>query len=124
MGARTRKARGRKARTRRVRRGAWGRNRPLERLWRSLASGDQIIGVLVDGKQRIFRQPKSGAARVRAYRKLRQDPGIRALITAPSSPDCYESLYRKVRGASPATVLRNYTKYLSHHGADKEWYLC
>ena len=49
---------------------------------------------------------------------------IQALITAPSSSDCYESLYKKVKGASPATVLRNYTKYLSHHGKDKEWALC
>ena len=70
----------------------------------------------------------SGAKKERMQRQrssmVRQDPEIQALITAPSSSDCYESLYKKVKGASPATVLRNYTKYLSHHGKDKEWALC
>ena len=102
----------------------WGLNRPLERLWRKLASGDWIVIVSVDGKQKMLRQPKTGAARIRSYKKLRQDPDIQALIMASSSPDCYERLYKKVKGASPAAVLRHYTKHLSHHGADKEWYLC
>ena len=104
--------------------GGWGRNPPLERLWRKLASGDYVVAVLAGGKQKMLRQPQTGAARVRAYKRLRQDPDIQALITAPSSSDCYERLYKKVKGASPATVLRHYTKYLSRDGTSKEWHLC
>ena len=102
----------------------WGKNKPLERLWRKLASGDQVIGVLADGTQKVFRQPKTGAARVNAYKRLLQDPALKALITAASSSDCYERVYRKVGSTPPAQVLRNYTKYLSHHRKDKVWYLC
>jgi|TARA_B110001450_G_C17640914_1_gene489265 hypothetical protein len=121
-----RKRKNRKKRTRR-RRGVflgenvWGKNKKLEKFWRKLASGREVILVKKNGEKGTYKLPKTHPALGNKYRELEEDNNIKAIITSTESSDVYESLYKRVKNKTPKEIIKNYKKYLTKDG--KTWYL-
>tara|TARA_B110000285_G_scaffold223769_1_gene279729 strand:- start:6630 stop:7145 length:516 start_codon:yes stop_codon:yes gene_type:complete len=102
----------------------WGKNKKLEKFWRKLASGKEVILVYTNGKNENFKMPKTPSASSNKYKQLKNDDNIKAIITSAQSSDSYESLYKKVKNKTSHEVIKNYKKYLTNYGnGDKSWYL-
>jgi hypothetical protein len=90
----------------------WGKNRPLEELWESLASGKKVVLIEKGGKHKIFDMPTGKITANKMYNMFDDDPNIVAVLSAPLSQDAYEVyLYPKAKDKSVEYVIKNYKKY-------------
>jgi hypothetical protein len=125
MGNKTRKRKRKKSQRTRRRKlsvgNIWGKNKKLERFWRKLASGREVILVNKNGKKNNYKLPKTHPALGNKYKELEEDDGIKAIITSAQSADVYEALYKRVKNKTPKEIIKNYKKYLTKDG--KTWYL-
>jgi hypothetical protein len=121
---RWRKVQGAKTKTRRVGRiielgtgdaygeSIWGKNKPLEKFWRSLASGEKVVLIQKTGGHKIFTMPTGKVAALKIFDTFDDDPNIVAVLSSNLSQDAYEVfLYPKAGDKSVEYVIKNYKKY-------------
>jgi hypothetical protein len=90
----------------------WGKNKPLEELWESLADGKKVVLIEKGGKHKIFDMPTGKVTSNKMYNTFDDDPNIVAVLSAPLSQDAYEVfLYPKAKDKSVEYVIKNYKKY-------------
>jgi hypothetical protein len=89
----------------------WGKNKPLEEFWQSLASGKRVVLIEKNGKQ-IFTMPTGKITANKMYNTFDDDPNIVAVLSSNLSQDAYEVfLYPKAKDKSVEYVIKNYKKY-------------
>lgn len=90
----------------------WGKNKPLEAWWRSLASGKKVVLIDKNGKHKTVTMP-TGKTRVsKMYNTFDDDPSIVAVLSSNLSQDAYEVfLYPKAKDNTVEHVITNYKKY-------------
>ncbi len=90
----------------------WGKNKPLEEFWRSLASGKKVVLIEKGGKHKIFNMPTGKMMNRKMYNTFDDDPNITAVLSSNLSQDAYEVyLYPKAKDKSVEYVIKNYKKY-------------
>jgi len=95
----------------------WGKNKPLEEFWESLASGKKVVLIEKGGKHKIFDMPTGKITANKMYNTFDDDPNIVAVLSAPLSQDAYEVyLYPKAKDKSVEYVIKNYKKYFKSMG--------
>lgn len=95
----------------------WGKNKPLEELWESLADGTKVVLIEKGGKHKIFDMPTGKMTIRKMYNTFDDDPNIVAVLSAPLSQDAYEVyLYPKAGDKSVEYVIKNYKKYFKSAG--------
>ncbi len=95
----------------------WGKNKPLEKFWRSLASGEKVVLIQKTGGHKMFTMPTGKVARLKIFNTFDDDPNIVAVLSAPLSQDAYEVfLYPKAGDKSVEYVIKNYKKYFKPIG--------
>jgi hypothetical protein len=95
----------------------WGKNKPLEKLWESLASGKKVVLVEESGKYKMFDMPTGKMTIRKMYNIFDEDPNIVAVLSSNMSHDAYEMfLYPKAKDKSVEYVIKNYKKYFKSAG--------
>ena len=95
----------------------WGKNKPLEKLWESLADGTKVVLIQKTGGHKIFTMPTGKMAALKIFNTFDDDPNIVAVLSAPLSQDAYEVfLYPKAGDKSVEYVIKNYKKYFKSVG--------
>ena len=90
----------------------WGKTKPLEKFWRSLASGKKVVLIQKTGGHKIFTMPTGKMAALKIFDTFDDDPNIVAVLSSNMSQDAYEVfLYPKARDKSVEYVIKNYKKY-------------
>ena len=95
----------------------WGKNKPLEKLWESLASGKKVVLIYKTGAHKIFDMPTGKMTRRKMYNTFDDDPNIVAVLSSNLSQDAYEVyLYPKAKDKTVDYVIKNYKKYFKSAG--------
>ena len=95
----------------------WGKNKPLEKFWRSLASGEKVVLIQKTGGYKIFTMPTGKVAALKIFDTFDDDPKIVAVLSSNLSQDAYEVfLYPKAGDKSVEHVIKNYKKYFKPLG--------
>jgi len=98
----------------------WGKNKPLEKFWRKLASGEKVVIIYTTPASHpptIVNVPTSKTAMKSFYDKCDADPNIVAVLSSNISQDAYEVfLYPKARDSTVRDVIHNYNKYFKSSG--------
>jgi hypothetical protein len=95
----------------------WGKNKPLEDFWRSLASGKKVVLIQKTGGHKIFTLPSGKMAVRKMFNSFDDDPNIVAVLSSNMSQDAYEVfLYPKAGDKSVEYVIKNYKKYFKSMG--------
>lgn len=90
----------------------WGKNKPLQELWQSLASGEKVVLIEKGGKYNIFTMPTGKVTIRKMYDSFDDDENIIAVLSSSMSQDAYEvDLYPKAKDKSVEYVIKNYKKY-------------
>jgi len=90
----------------------WGKNKPLQELWQSLASGEKVVLIEKGGKYNIFTMPTGKVTVSKMYNSFDDDENIIAVLSSNMSQDAYEVyLYPKARDKTVEYVIKNYKKY-------------
>ena len=90
----------------------WGKNKPLQELWQSLASGEKVVLIEKGGKYNIFTMPTGKVTIRKMYNSFDDDENITAVLSSSMSQDAYEvDLYPKAKDKSVEYVIKNYKKY-------------
>jgi hypothetical protein len=90
----------------------WGKNKPLQELWQSLASGEKVILIEKNGDYKIFTMPTGKMTIRKMYNSFDEDENIIAVLSSNMSQDAYEVyLYPKAKDKTVEYVIRNYKKY-------------
>jgi hypothetical protein len=98
----------------------WGKNKPLEEFWRSLASGKKVVLIEKGGKHKIFNMPTGKMTNRKMYNTFDDDPNITAVLSSNLSQDAYEVyLYPKAKDKTVEYVIKNYKKYFKSCGLGK-----
>jgi hypothetical protein len=95
----------------------WGKNKPLEKFWRSLASGEKVVLIQKTGGHKILTMPTGKVAALKIFDTFDDDPKIVAVLSSNLSTDAYEVfLYPKAGDKSVEYVIKNYKKYFKSVG--------
>ena len=95
----------------------WGKNKPLEKFWRSLASGEKVVLIQKTGGHKMFNMPTGKMAALKIFNTFDDDPNIVAVLSSNLSQDAYEVfLYPKAGDKSVEHVIKNYKKYFKSVG--------
>jgi hypothetical protein len=95
----------------------WGKNKPLEKFWRSLASGKKVVLIKKTGGYKILTMPTGKMAALKIFDTFDDDPNIVAVLSSNLSTDAYEVfLYPKAGDKSVEYVIKNYKKYFKSIG--------
>ena len=98
----------------------WGKNKPLEEFWRSLASGKKVVLIEKGGSHKIFTMPTGKMTERKMYNTFDDDPNIIAVLSSNMSQDAYQVyLYPKAKDKSVEYVIKNYKKYFKSAGEGK-----
>ncbi len=90
----------------------WGKNKPLEELWQSLASGKKVVLIEKNGEYKLFTMPTGKMTVRKMFNQFDDDPNIVAVLSSNMSQDAYEVfLYPKAKDKSVEYVIKNYKKY-------------
>jgi hypothetical protein len=90
----------------------WGKNKPLQKLWQSLASGEKVVLIDKSGDYKIFTMPTGKVTIRKMYDSFDDDENIIAVLSSNMSQDAYEVyLYPKAKDKSVEYVIKNYKKY-------------
>jgi hypothetical protein len=90
----------------------WGKNRPLEEFWESLASGKKVVLIYKTGDHKIFTMPTGKITANKMFNTFDDDPNIVAVLSSNLSQDAYEVyLYPKAKDKTVEYVIKNYKKY-------------
>jgi hypothetical protein len=89
----------------------WGKNKPLEKFWRGLASSKYVVVIYKNGKHKYIKLPNSKKA-IKVYNDFDENKEIEAVLSSNLSQDAYEEyLYPKAKDNSVEYVIQNYKKY-------------
>ena len=95
----------------------WGKNKPLEYFWQSLASGKKVVLIYKTGEHKIFTMPTGKMTVRKTFNEFDDDPNIVAVLSSNMSQDAYEMfLYPKAKDKSVEYVIKNYKKYFKSDG--------
>ena len=95
----------------------WGKNKPLEEWWRSLASGKKVVLIEKTGKHKMVTMPTGEIRGSKMYNAFDDDPSIVAVLSSNLSQDAYEVfLYPKAKDNTVEHVIKNYKKYFKPIG--------
>jgi hypothetical protein len=95
----------------------WGKNKPLEEFWQSLASGKKVVLVQKTGGYKIFTMPSGKMAARKMFNAFDDDSNIVAVLSSNMSQDAYETnLYPKAKDKTVEYVISNYKKYFKSAG--------
>ena len=95
----------------------WGKNKPLEKFWRSLASGEKVVLIQKTGGHKIFTMPTGKMGVRKMFNTFDDDPNIVAVLSSNLSQDAYEVfLYPKAGDKSVEHVIKNYKKFFKSVG--------
>ena len=95
----------------------WGKNKPLEKFWRSLASGEKVVLIQKTGGHKMFTMPTGKMAARKIFNTFDDDPNIVAALSSNLSQDAYEVfLYPKAGDKSVEYVIKNYKKFFKSVG--------
>ena len=95
----------------------WGKNKPLEKFWRSLASGEKVVLIQKTGGYKMFTMPTGKMTARKIFNTFDDDPNIVAVLSSNMSQDAYEVfLYPKAGDKSVEYVIKNYKKYFKPLG--------
>lgn len=95
----------------------WGKNKPLEEFWRSLASGKKVVLIQKSGGHKMFTMPTGKMTARKMFNAFDDDPNIVAVLSSNMSSDAYEVfLYPKARDKSVEYVIKNYKKFFKSAG--------
>ena len=95
----------------------WGKNKPLEKFWRSLASGEKVVLIQKTGGYKMFTMPTGKMTARKIFDTFDDDPNIVAVLSSNLSQDAYEVfLYPKAGDKSVEYVIKNYKKYFKSVG--------
>lgn len=95
----------------------WGKNKPLESFWQSLASGKKVVVIYKDGKHKFVNIAKAKTKFKAQYDGFDADPDVAAVLSSNQSQLAYEMhLYPKAKDKSVADVIKNYKKYFKSMG--------
>ena len=95
----------------------WGKNKPLEEFWRSLASGKKVVLIQKTGGYKIFTMPTGKMTARKMFNTFDDDPNIVAVLSSNMSSDAYEVfLYPKAKDKSVEYVIKNYKKFFKSAG--------
>jgi len=95
----------------------WGKNKPLEEWWQSLASGKKVVLIYKTGEHKIFTMPTGKMTVCKMFNQFDDDPNIVAVLSSNMSQDAYEVfLYPKAKDKSVEYVIKNYKKYFKSVG--------
>ncbi len=90
----------------------WGKNKPLEKFWRDLASGRKVVVIYATPSHKIVEVPTGKIAIRAAFDGFDADPDIVAVLSSNMSQDAYEVyLYPKAKDKSVEYVIQNYKKF-------------
>jgi hypothetical protein len=92
----------------------WGKNKPLEQLWRDLSSYLSAVIVYKGSKPYDIVKLRSHASHIYAQlRSFDADPQVIAILTAhPDVPNAYETLlYPKAKDKTVDYVIANYNRF-------------
>ena len=90
----------------------WGKNKPLQELWQSLASGEKVVLIEKNGDYKIFTMPTGKVTMRKIYDSFNDDGNIIAVLSSNMSQDAYEVyLYPKAKDKTVEYVIKNYKKY-------------
>ena len=90
----------------------WGKNKPLQELWQSLASGEKVVLIEKNGDYKIFTMPTGKVTIRNMYDSFDDDENIIAVLSSNMSQDAYEVyLYPKAKDKTVEYVIKNYKKY-------------
>ena len=90
----------------------WGKNKPLQELWQSLASGEKVVLIEKNGDYKIFNMPTGKVTIRKIYDSFNDDGNIIAVLSSNMSQDAYEVyLYPKAKDKTVEYVIKNYKKY-------------
>ena len=94
----------------------WGKNKPLEKFWRNLASGRKVV-VITDSSHKIVNVPNGKAALRTFFDELDSRPDVTAVLSSNMSHDAYETyLYPKAKDNSVEYVIQHYTRFFKSSG--------
>jgi hypothetical protein len=95
----------------------WGKNKPLQELWQSLASGEKVVLIEKSGKYNILTMPTGKVTIRKMFDSFDDDENIIAVLSSNMSQDAYEVyLYPKAKDKSVEYVIKNYKKYFKSAG--------
>jgi len=96
----------------------WGKNKPLEKFWRDLASGKKVVVIYKNGKHKYVTVPTFGTKKsIMLFNDLDADPNVTAVLSSNLSQDAYEIyLYPKAKNSSVESVIKHYKKYFKTMG--------
>ncbi len=97
----------------------WGKNKPLQKFWESLASGKTVVAIYKNGKHKYLKPPNPGTQKsTNFYNQLYDDPEVEAVLSSDLSQDAYTvHLYPKAKDKSVEYVIKNYKKYFESLGS-------
>lgn len=95
----------------------WGKNKPLEKFWRELASGKKVVLIKKNGDYTIFTMPTDNMKISKMFNSFDDDENIISVLSSPMSQDSYEVyLYPKAKDKSVEYVIENYKKFFKSAG--------
>ena len=89
-----------------------GKNKSLEKMWKSLSDGKSVIFIYNDGTHKVIKTVKPHDNHI--IQKGNEDKNVKAILTAGNSWDSYRELYSKAKNKSVKDVLKNYKKYFPY----------
>jgi hypothetical protein len=97
----------------------WGKNIPLEKFWRSLASGKYVVVIYKNGNHKYIDLPNPNTEKsTTLFNEFDANPDITAVLSSNLSQDSYEIyLYPKARDHSVEYVIKNYKKFFKSMGS-------
>lgn len=95
----------------------WGKNKPLEEFWRSLASGKKVVLIQKTGGYKLFTMPTGKMASRKMFNVFDDDANIVAVLSSNMSQDAYETnLYPKAKDKTVEYVITNYKNFFKSTG--------
>ena len=93
-----------------------GKNKSLEKMWKSLSDGKSVIFIYNDGTHKVIKTDGFGLKPYDNHiiQKGNKDKDVKAILTAGNSWDSYRELYSKAKNQSVKDVLKNYKKYFPY----------
>jgi hypothetical protein len=103
----------------------WGKNKPLEKFWRRLASNTVVVVIFTNGKHKYVKLPNPNTKKsTTLFNEFDANTDIVAVLSSNLSQDAYEiHLYPKAKDHSVGHVIKNYKKYFQSMGAPSKYRL-
>lgn len=97
----------------------WGKNKPLEKFWRSLAAGKMVVVVYKNGKHKYVTLPNPTTQKSKTlFNNFDTNNDITAVLSSSLSQDAYQIyLYPKAKDNTVEYVIKNYKKFFKSMGA-------